>query len=74
MRKREKPKIHPENVSYFRDLQQETARRLGRNLETIIDNASVWFNAQDKEGNILIWNKGAEKIRPSIRANLNRGK
>ena len=62
MRKREKPTTQPEDVSHFRDLQQETARRLGRNLETILDNANVWFNAQDKEGNVLIWNKGAEEI------------
>jgi len=62
MRKREKPTTQPKDVSHFRDLQQETARRLGWNLETIIDNANVWFNAQDREGNVLIWNKGAEEI------------
>ena len=62
MRKRKKPTIQPRNVSHFRDLQQETARRLGQNLETIIDNANVWFNAQDKEGKVLFWNKGAEEI------------
>jgi len=62
MRKREKPTIQPGNVSHVRVLQQETARRLGQSLETIIDNANVWFNAQDKEGKVLIWNKGAEEI------------
>jgi len=62
MRKREKPTTQPKDVSHSRDLQQETVRRLGRNLETIIDNANVWFNAQDKEGKVLFWNKGAEEI------------
>jgi len=62
MRKRGKPTIQPGNVSHVRDLQQETASQLGQNLETIIDNANVWFNAQDKEGKVIFWNKGAQEI------------
>jgi len=62
MRKREKPTIQSGNGAQVRDQQQETSRQLSRNLETIIDNANVWFNAQDKEGNVLIWNEAAEKI------------
>ncbi len=62
MRKREKPMFQPGNGGKDSDQQQEAARQLGRNLGTIIDDANVWFNAQDKEGKVLIWNEAAEKI------------
>ncbi len=62
MRKREKPMIQPGNGGKGSDQRQEAARHLGRNLGTIIDDANVWFNAQDKEGKVLIWNEAAEKI------------
>ncbi len=41
---------------------EESVRRLNQYLESIIDNAHVWLNVLDKEGNVLIWNKAAEEI------------
>ena len=37
-------------------------RQLSQYLESIIDNADVWLNVLDKEGNVLLWNKAAEAI------------
>jgi len=31
-------------------------------LESLINNANVWLNVLDTEGNVVIWNKAAEKI------------
>ncbi len=31
-------------------------------LEAVIDNANVWLNVVDSEGNVVIWNKAAEQI------------
>jgi len=31
-------------------------------LEMVIDNANVWLNVLDNEGNVVIWNKAAEEI------------
>ncbi len=33
-----------------------------RYLETVIDNANVWLNVLDNEGNVVIWNRAAEEI------------
>jgi len=33
-----------------------------RYLEMVIDNANVWLNVLDNEGNVVIWNKAAEEI------------
>ncbi|MFP3897614.1 MAG: PAS domain S-box protein [Anaerolineales bacterium] len=37
-------------------------RELYRFRERIIDNANVWLDVLDREGNIVIWNKAAEEI------------
>ena len=41
---------------------EESVRRLNQYLESVVDNAHVWLNVLDKEGNILLWNKAAEAI------------
>ncbi|HUU30043.1 MAG TPA: PAS domain S-box protein [archaeon] len=41
---------------------EEEIRRLNQFQESIIDNANVWFNVLDENGNIVIWNKAAEEI------------
>ncbi|MFW6041006.1 MAG: PAS domain S-box protein [Thermoplasmatota archaeon] len=35
---------------------------LNRFQKTVVENANVWINVVDMEGNIVIWNEGAEKI------------
>ena len=41
---------------------EEEIRQLSQFQESIIDNANVWLNVLDKEGNVLVWNKAAEAI------------
>lgn len=41
---------------------QEEIKRLNRFLNSIIENANIWINVLDTEGNIIIWNKAAENI------------
>jgi len=41
---------------------EEDVRQLSQFQESIIDNANVWLNVLDKEGNVLVWNKAAEAI------------
>jgi len=36
--------------------------KTNRYLEMVIDNANVWLNVLDSEGNVVIWNKAAEEI------------
>jgi len=50
-----------ENVTE-RKQAEESVRKLNQYLESVIDNADVWLNVLDKEGNVLIWNKAAEAI------------
>ena len=40
----------------------EQIRRLSQFLEASIDNASVWLDVMDEDGNVLIWNRAAEEI------------
>ncbi|MFW6040224.1 MAG: MEDS domain-containing protein [Thermoplasmatota archaeon] len=37
-------------------------RELNRFRERIIQDANIWLNVIDKDGNVLVWNKAAEKI------------
>ena len=41
---------------------EREVRKLNRFLESIIDNANVWLDVLDENGNVLIWNKAAEEI------------
>ncbi len=41
---------------------QDEIRRLNRFLDSIIENANVWIDVLDREGNVVIWNKAAENI------------
>ncbi len=41
---------------------EEEIRQLSQFQESIIDNANVWLDVLDENGNVLIWNKAAEKI------------
>ena len=40
----------------------EKLSKTSQYLEMVIDNANVWLNVVDKEGNVVIWNKAAEEI------------
>ncbi|MFW6040434.1 MAG: PAS domain S-box protein [Thermoplasmatota archaeon] len=37
-------------------------KEMNRFQKAVIENANVWINVLDEEGNILIWNTGAEQI------------
>ncbi len=41
---------------------EEEIRTLSQFRKSIIDNANVWLNVLDAEGNIVLWNKAAERI------------
>ncbi|WP_339804003.1 PAS domain S-box protein, partial [uncultured Marinobacter sp.] len=42
--------------------QQEEILQLSQFQKSVIDNASIWINALDPSGRILLWNKAAEAI------------
>jgi len=46
---------------------EKEIRELNQYLESVIDNANVWLNVLDKEGNVLVWNKAAEEISGYLR-------
>ncbi|MCK4941351.1 PAS domain S-box protein, partial [candidate division WOR-3 bacterium] len=41
---------------------QEKLQNLSEFRESVIENASVWLNVLDAKGNVVIWNKAAERI------------
>lgn len=41
---------------------QRKIHELGQYLESVIDNANVWMDVLDKDANVVIWNKAAERI------------
>ena len=41
---------------------EDEIRHLSQYLELIIENANVWLDVLDKDGNITMWNKAAEEI------------
>ena len=41
---------------------EKEVKKLNQYLESIIENANVWLDVLDEEGNIVIWNKAAEEI------------
>ena len=41
---------------------EEEMHKVTRHLESVIDNANVLFDAIDREGNILLWNRATEVI------------
>jgi len=41
---------------------EEAIHKLNQFQQIIIDNASMWLDVLDEKGNVLIWNKAAEKI------------
>jgi two-component system cell cycle sensor histidine kinase/response regulator CckA len=45
-----------------RNKAEEKIKRLNRYLESIIDNANVWFNVLDEKRQVMIWNRAAEQI------------
>ncbi|RPJ04560.1 MAG: PAS domain S-box protein, partial [Deltaproteobacteria bacterium] len=40
----------------------EKIHELTQFLQTVIDNANIWLDVLDEQGNVLIWNKAAEMI------------
>jgi two-component system cell cycle sensor histidine kinase/response regulator CckA len=40
----------------------EEIRQLTQFLDLVIDDANVWLNVVDNDGNVLVWNKAAEEI------------
>ena len=50
-----------EEISQHKQLQIEIAR-LSQFRETVIDAADIWLFVTDKNSNIVIWNRAAEKI------------
>jgi len=53
--------IHLEN-SIERKMKVEEIEELSKFQEALIEDSNVWLNVTDEEGNILVWNKGAEEI------------
>ncbi len=49
---------------------EEEIRRLSQFLASVIDNAEVWLNVLDREGNVVLWNTAAEKISGYSRAEV----
>ena len=45
-----------------RKQEEEKIRELSQFQKIIIDNANVWLDVLDKEANVVVWNKAAEKI------------
>ena len=41
---------------------QDELKKLNKFLESIIENANVWIDVLDEKGNVILWNKAAEKI------------
>ena len=41
---------------------EEGLLRLNQFRESIIDNANIWLNVLDEQGNVVVWNKAAESI------------
>ena len=41
---------------------EEELLRLNQFRELIIDNANIWLNVLDEQGNVVVWNKAAESI------------
>jgi len=41
---------------------EEELLRLNQFRESIIDNANIWLNVLDEQGNVVVWNKAAESI------------
>ncbi len=41
---------------------EEEVRKLSQFLDLVIDNANVWLDVLDKNRNVVIWNKAAERI------------
>jgi PAS domain S-box-containing protein len=50
-----------EEIAQHKQLQAELAR-LSQFRETVIDTADIWLFVTDKNSNIVIWNRAAEKI------------
>jgi PAS domain S-box-containing protein len=50
-----------EEIAQHKQLQAEIAR-LSQFRETVIDTADIWLFVTDKNSNIVIWNRAAEKI------------
>jgi PAS domain S-box-containing protein len=54
-------------IGVFRDIterkrMEDEIKRTSQFLETILENANVWFDVLDENGNVIVWNKGAELI------------
>ncbi|KAA0011535.1 MAG: PAS domain S-box protein [Thermoplasmata archaeon] len=49
------------DITKIKETEKEV-RKLNQYLESIIENANVWLDVLDEEGNIVIWNKAAEEI------------
>ena len=57
-----KQKARLRDVSKTGCSKEQELCHLNQFQEAVVENANVWINVLDKEGNIVIWNNAAEKI------------
>jgi diguanylate cyclase (GGDEF)-like protein/PAS domain S-box-containing protein len=54
--------LHDAELEQKRVRTEDEIRALNQFRESIIENANVWIDVVDKEGNVLVWNKAAEQL------------
>lgn len=54
--------LHDARVLAERETERRKLEELSQFREAVIDNASIWINVIDRDGNVTLWNKAAEQI------------